>query len=164
MKPTIYSISAASPNRISIIARPRGNDWLSEEISGLSREGVEIIVSMLTKEEATELGLEQEAAECNAAGIEFVNIRIPDRSVPLDRNGFLQSVDRLAGQVKHGKHVAVHCRAGIGRSAVLATSILIRPGWDAKAAFNAVEAARGCPVPDTAEQRAWVMSDVPGAR
>jgi hypothetical protein len=37
------------------------NDWLCEEISALSREGVEILVSMLTDEEAEELGLNDES-------------------------------------------------------------------------------------------------------
>lgn len=72
MKTTIYPITAAAPYRISIVARPRGNDWLCDEVSAFSREGIDTLVSMLTDEEAGELGLEQEAAECRAAGIQFV--------------------------------------------------------------------------------------------
>jgi len=80
VKATIYPVTDATPNRIAIIARPRGNDWLYEEISALSREGIEIVVSMLTSEETEELGLN--SAECAAARITFVNVAIPDRSVP----------------------------------------------------------------------------------
>ena len=130
----------------------------------MSREGVEILVSMLTDEEAEELGLENESAECAAAGITFVNVAIPDRSVPSDRNAFLRSVDQLAARVRDGRYLAVHCRASIGRSSVLAASILVRLGWDVKTAFHAIESARGCSVPDTSEQRQWVVSNVPAAR
>ena len=163
MKATLYPITDAFPNHIAIIPRPRGNDWLCEEIGALSREGIEILVSMLTDAEAEELGLNDESEECAAAGISFVNLPIPDRSVPSDTNAFLRTVEELATKVREGHSVAVHCRASIGRSSVLAASILTRLGWDAKTAFDAVEAARGCSVPDTSEQRQWVISNIPTA-
>ena len=119
---------------------------------------------MLTDEEAEELGLNDESAECAAAGISFVNVPIPDRSVPPDTNAFLRSVEQLATRVREGHYVAVHCRASIGRSSVLAASILVRLGWDAKIAFDAIETARGCSVPDTSEQKQWVISHVPAVR
>lgn len=164
MKATVYPITDAARNHIAIVARPRGNDWLGEEISALSREGIDVLVSMLTDEEAEELGLNDESAECTAAGISFVNVAVPDRSVPSDTNAFLRSVEQLAGRVREGRYLAVHCRASIGRSSVLAASILVRLGWDAKAAFDAIEAARGCSVPDTSEQKRWVISNVPAVR
>ena len=164
LKATVYPITDATPNQIAIVARPRGNDWLCEEISAFSREGIEILVSMLTDEEAEELGLNDESAECAAAGIRYVNVAIPDRSVPSDTNAFLRSVEQLATRVREGRYLAVHCRASIGRSSVLAASILVRLGWDAKTAFDAIQAARGCSVPDTSEQKQWVISNVPAVR
>lgn len=161
MKSVIYPITAAAPYRISIVARPRGNDWLCEEVSAFSREAIDTLVSMLTEEEADELGLAQEEAECAAAGIQFVNVAIADRSVPSDKDAFLGSVERLAELVRACRHVAIHCRASIGRSSLLAASVLIRLGWDGNAAFDAVQIARGCVVPDTFEQRSWVMSNIP---
>jgi hypothetical protein len=80
---------------------------------------------MLTGEEAEELGLNDESGECARAGISFVNVAIPDRSVPPDTNAFLCSVDQLATHVREGRHLAVHCRASIGRSSVLAASIMV---------------------------------------
>jgi hypothetical protein len=35
LKATIYPLTAAAPNRIAIVARPRGGDWLCEEVSAL---------------------------------------------------------------------------------------------------------------------------------
>jgi protein-tyrosine phosphatase len=161
MKATIYPIQAANPLRIAIVARPRGGDWLCDEIAALLREEVDLLISMLTPEEAQELGLNREPDECGAATISFINIPVPDRSVPYDKDEFLRSVDRIAEQVRQGRSIAVHCRAGIGRSSMLAVSVLVRLGWDVNEAFQAVESARGRPVPDTSEQRKWVVENVP---
>ena len=60
MKATIYPIDSAAPNRVAIVARPRGGDWLRDELSALSMEGIDVLVSMLTEEESKELGLERE--------------------------------------------------------------------------------------------------------
>jgi hypothetical protein len=76
MKATIYSIKEAAPNRIAIVARPRGGDWLCDELDALSREGIDVLVSMLTEEETDELGLDREAEECHAAAIKCVNLPV----------------------------------------------------------------------------------------
>ncbi|MDP2708210.1 MAG: hypothetical protein Q8O70_12020, partial [Burkholderiales bacterium] len=55
-----------------------------------------------------------------------------------------------------GKNLAIHCRQGIGRSALLAACLLIMTGVDPDTAFQRLSAARGCAVPETAEQREWV--------
>ena len=164
MKATVYSINEAAPNRIAIVARPRGGDWLCDELSALSREGIDVLVSMLTEKEANELGLHRESAECEAVAIKFVNLPIPDRSVPLDTDAFLRTVEHLAEMVRAGRFLGVHCRASIGRSSLLAVSVLVRLGWDASKAFYAVESSRGCSIPDTPEQRQWVIQNVPAIR
>jgi protein-tyrosine phosphatase len=163
MKATIYSIKTAAPDRTAIVARPRSGDWLCDELTALSGEGIDVLVSMLTEEESRELGLESESENCKAAAITFLNIPIPDRSVPPDRERFLQAVDLLTQLVREGKFVAVHCRASIGRSSVLAVAIRARLGWETNEAFDAVESARGCSIPDTPEQRQWVIQNVPAA-
>ena len=121
------------------------------------------MVSMLTEEEASELGLHREAEECEAGAIQFLNLPIPDRSVPSNKDDFLRSVDGLAEMVRQGRFVGVHCRASIGRSSLLAVSVLVRLGWNTNEAFDAVESARGCPIPDTPEQREWVISNAPSS-
>ena|SRR5215472_7698913 len=132
-----------------------------DEIRSLSQEGTNVLVSMLTNVEGEDLGLHEESRECSAAGVTFVNIAIPDRSVNEDKKEFLLTVERLAELVRQGRYVGVHCCASIGRSSVLAASVLIRVGWDAEAAFEAIKSARGCTVPDTPEQKEWVISNVP---
>ena len=119
---------------------------------------------MLTEEESKELGLEGESKACGAAAITFVNVPVPERSIPSDTDHFLREVEQLAKTVRQGKFVGVHCRASIGRSSVLVVSVLIRLGWEANEAFDAVASARGCPIPDTPEQRQWVIKNIPATR
>jgi hypothetical protein len=103
------------------------------------------------EEETCELELRAESDECASAAIKFVNLPIPDCSVPPDRDASLRGVDQLAQRVKEGRFLGAHCRAGIGRSSLLAVSLLVRLGWDASEAFDTVESACGCSIPDTAE-------------
>jgi len=42
------------------MARPRGNEWLEDEILSLKRQDVQVIVSLLERNEVYELGLEKE--------------------------------------------------------------------------------------------------------
>jgi len=69
------------------------------------------------------------------------------------RYKFTELVDSVTGFLHEGKTVAVHCRAGIGRSLMIAASALIHIGLSTESAFRSIEESRGCPVPDTREQR-----------
>lgn len=55
-----------------------------------------------------------------------------------------------------GKSIGLHCRQGIGRSALMAACLLAFSDISIEDAFQRVSAARGSHVPETAEQRRWV--------
>lgn len=46
--------------KIGTMARPRGNDWLEDEIMSLKNRGINCLVSLLEKSEEWELGLQNE--------------------------------------------------------------------------------------------------------
>ena len=50
----------------------------------------------------------------------------------------------------------MHCWGGVGRSSLFAAALLVARGTDADTALARIAAARGVPVPETDEQRAWV--------
>ena len=142
--------------RLSITPRPRGEDWLEDDIRCLQRAGVDVLVSALTPAEAEELGLLEEDRFCQRNGLEFVSFPIEDRSVPPSFNEFDVLLNSVIAYLRDGKAVAVHCRAAIGRSSMIVASTLIRTGLSVDSAFSAIQEARGCSVPDTQEQRQWV--------
>jgi len=150
--------------RLAIIPRPRGHDWLPDDIKFLHRAGVDVVVSALTVSENEELGLVEEHQCCQNHGVEFLSFPIEDRSVPTSFSEFTSLVHSLIEYLRKGKAVAVHCRAGIGRSSIIVAATLIQHGFSAETAFRAIEEARGCPVPDTPEQRQWVERQLPGRK
>lgn len=153
---SLYWIDNANSFRLAIVARPRGGDWLGDEMRRLQNSGVQVLVSMLTPDEMEELALMKEQGECRACGIEYLNFPIEDRAVPKNIIEFKKFVEQIAALLKEGKSVAIHCRAGIGRSSLLACSALVRLGVDSSQAWLLVQEARGCPVPDTEEQKCFV--------
>jgi len=156
MKTDTDWIANISSGRLGITSRPRGGDWLEDEVRGWRASGVDTVVSLLTREEVAELNLENEESFCREQGIAFRSLPIPDRGVPLSRASMQELVTALKHDLDSGRAVAVHCRQGIGRSALVVASVMICSGEDPDRAFQAIESARGCPVPDTIEQRNWV--------
>ena len=151
-------IEGKPPVTLGIVLRPRGGEWLEDELARIQRGGIQTLVSLLEDDEAGWLGLEQEPALAKQVGMDFVSFPIPDTQVPPDRAAFHQFAAGLASRLRHGEHIGVHCRGSIGRSTITAAAILIHMGWKANAALAAIEQARACPVPDTEEQRRWILA------
>src|SRR5215510_13759291 len=154
----IYWIDAPRAGRLAIMPRPRGGEWLEEEIAGWRDAGIDTVVSLLEPEEIAELELAQEAGLCGTKGMEFVSFPIPDRGVPISLSEASALVRLLYNRLAAGKAVAIHCRAGIGRSALIAGCVLTCAGYDPTEAFTIITASRRVTVPDTDGQRDWVIS------
>ena len=147
--------------RLAILARPRGGDWLQDDIISWAQSGFQLIVSFLTPDEADELEVTGEADSCRSEGLEFVSFPIPDRGVPESRRETLQLIKSVEAGLLAGKTVGVHCRQGIGRSGLIAACLLVSSGVPAEAAFSGLTEARGLLVPETDEQRTWVDTFAP---
>ena len=154
----IFWIGGNPPPGLAIVARPQGQEWLNDEMRDLKRGGIDTLVSLLEKHEAEWLGLGDEPAAAARAGIEFLSYPIRDTHVPTRVASFRTFVADLAARLRNGEHIGVHCRGSIGRATVTAACTLIHLGWKPRDALNAVEETRGCPVPDTEEQRAWILA------
>jgi protein-tyrosine phosphatase len=151
-----YWIEGPWKGGLAILPRPRGGDWLEDEVSRWQRSGIDVVVSLLTPDEVAEFGLEEENALCEVYGIEFISFPIEDRGVPSSELGATALVHRLDQSLARGQRIGLHCRQGIGRSALVAASLLVASSVEPKQAFDRVAAARGSSVPDTLEQERWV--------
>ena len=120
MKAQVYWIEGPWPGRLAIVPRPRGGDWLEDEIQAWQHAGLDRVVSLLTPDEVIDLDLSEEEPWCQAHDIQFMSFPIPDRSAPASLNAALGLVHQLAHALATGQRIAVHCRQGIGRSALLA--------------------------------------------
>jgi protein-tyrosine phosphatase len=151
-------LNLSTTSKLAIVPRPRGGDWLDDEIRNLRRDGIDVLVSLLTPEEEKELGLNGEAAACEEGSIEFRNFPIPDRQFPASSQTFRAFVEELRALRLQGKNIGAHCRAGIGRSSLLLASLLVTEGYSPDDAFDLISEARGLRVPDTPEQIEWVKN------
>jgi protein-tyrosine phosphatase len=156
MKTDVYWVPGPWRGRLGIVPRPRGGDWLRDEVRSWRDAGLEVVASLLTSEEAAELGLEQEKALTHKEGLEFRSFPIPDYGVPSSRADFAGFLSELHKALESGKNVGVHCRQGIGRSSLAVASLLVYAGEEPDKAFHRIAKARGRDVPDTDEQRRWV--------
>jgi len=156
MKAQLYTIPGPWKGILSIVPRPRGGDWLEAEVRAWQAAGIDAVVSLLISMEEWELGLGQESEVSQAAGIRFFAFPIPDRQTPNSAEKMRHLTGQLTALLENGHSVAIHCRQSVGRSALLAATILVETGISPDEAFRRIERARGCPVPDTPEQRRWV--------
>jgi protein-tyrosine phosphatase len=157
----IFWIEGDPQTALAIVLRPAGDEWLMDELRTLRRGGIETLVSMLEPWEAAELGLACEEQLAGQAGMQFLSFPIPDRHTPPWTEAFRRFAEELARRLRAGERIGVHCRGSIGRSTVAAASALMHLGWSSKDALLAIAAARGFPVPDTDEQREWIIAYEP---
>jgi protein-tyrosine phosphatase len=156
VQPVIYEIERIGSGFLAVMGRPRAGDWAADEFGGLSELGIRNVISLLELGEAVELGLAEESSYCANASIAFYSFPISDRGIPASP----EALSALACETYHrcagGGSTLIHCRAGIGRSGLIAAAVLLHCGFDVDDAFARISLARGVPVPDTAEQRQWL--------
>ena len=157
MTPDLYWISGPWRGRLAIAARPRGGEWLEEEISSWRRAGINVVVSTLEQKESLELDLTAEPKIAETKGVGFIAFPIPDRGIPASVSESRSWMADLCAILNEGKNVAIHCRQGIGRSGMIAAGALALSGLRPEKAIQVVSAARGFPVPETREQREWIQ-------
>ncbi len=155
MIPAIYKVLETEDAFLAIMPRPRPGEWLRDDLIGLDQMGVNCLVSMLEESEEADMILSHERELATELEMEFLSYPIEDGSVPIDIQNFASFVSALAGRVRCGRNVAVHCLAGIGRSGITVAAVLVALGLDPGTVFQQISQARGFPVPDTTEQMEW---------
>jgi protein-tyrosine phosphatase len=149
----IYTVARQLPGTLSTMAAPQGDlDLVLPELRAM---GVDTLVSLLPPEQVTMLYLTDEPNAALRAGLAFRSLPVPDFGVP-DHAAFARPLRELSDELSAGRHVAVHCWGGVGRSALVAAALLVIRGSTPEAAWHRVAYARGVPVPETDEQRDWV--------
>lgn len=134
---------------------------MEDELQSLKESGVDVIVSLLEKNEADELGLKQEKKFSEKHDLTFISFPIEDRNIPSSKWDFLELIEKLSVYLSQGKNLGVHCRQSVGRSSLIVLSLLIASGVDINSAIQNVGDARGCVVPETKGQIDWLRSIVP---
>ena len=88
--------------------------------------------------------------------MQYLSFPIVDREVPTSIAKTFSMAEELARQLKEGRGIVVHCRAGIGRSGLITACVLLRLGFAQDEVFALLTRARGLTVPDTSAQIKWL--------
>jgi protein-tyrosine phosphatase len=152
----LHWVDGPWPGKLALASRPRGGDWLEDEMARWRRAGINKVLSLLTPEEEQDLDLKNEAREAKAHGMEFLSFPILDRQIPKPEAKLAAVLEKIDADLSSGKSVVLHCRQGIGRTGLLAACLLVMKGLDPETAVRRLSAARGAPVPETREQRRWI--------
>lgn len=152
----LHWVEGPWPGKLALASRPRGGDWIEDEMVSWRRHGIDVVLSLLTPEEEQELDLEDESRAAQAQGIQFISLPIPDRQVPASEAEVGPVLEKVDAALTSGKNVVVHCRQGIGRTGLMAACLLVSRGMEPDRAVTSLSAARGVPVPETSEQRQWI--------
>lgn len=156
MRTNLHWVDGPWPGKLALAARPRGGEWLDDEVESWRREGIDTVISFLTSEEEADLDLKAEATIAEARGMKFWSFPILDRQVPDSKRSLTQTLRRLDTELEMGRNVVLHCRQGVGRSGLVAACLLVMNGIEPEEAVQRLSSARGLPVPETEEQRLWI--------
>ena len=152
----LHWVDGPWPGKLALAARPRGGEWIEDELTSWRQSGVNTVFSLLTSEEERDLDIANEAAQARKHGMTFLSYPIPDRQVPDSESNLAKALEKLEGELASGKNVVLHCRQGIGRAGLVAACLLLTKGLDPETAVKRLSAARGMSIPETPEQRQWI--------
>lgn len=150
-------IQGNPPVRLAVVLRPDGGPWLHDALLRAQQAGIQTVVSLLEPDEAAWLGLAEEGPLAEEIGMSFLSFPIRDMHVPADAARFRAFVTSLASRLLAGQSIGIHCRGCIGRTTITAACTLVHLGWKPEDAVAAIEAARGCSVPNNSEQLGWIL-------
>ncbi len=145
---------------LAIAPHPSSGSSLHFDIEYWAKSGIDTVVSLLTDAEEQELDLSNERAVVAEHGMNFRSFAVPDMRVPQDLSGFCELAAEIAHLIGEKRRIMVHCWAGIGRSGLLASTVLVLMGHDPETVFDLVTKVRGESVPDTQAQVDWFADEV----
>lgn len=155
MKTRIFWIT----ENLAIMPKPNSDENLEEDIINFSNQKVTTLVSLLTREESFDLGLQNEKRLCEKYAIAFISFPINDRSVPTEKQTIQirELAKKLVEKISQNEKIIIHCRGGIGRAGMICSAILIEKNISNQEAIEKISQTRGLKIPDTEEQKKWIM-------
>jgi ADP-ribosyl-[dinitrogen reductase] hydrolase len=143
--------------RIGLCACPGQLDALKKDLPRLREWGATGLVTLLETHELELLGVTSLAAELATLGLRWWHLPIRDMEAPNARfeARWRKTGRELHGLLNDGLSIAVHCRAGKGRTGTVAARLLVERGTEPAQAIAQVRNARPGSI-ETREQEQFV--------
>lgn len=164
--PPVSSLAVSSlpvpgtAGRLGQTACPR-RDHLKEDVAAFAAWGASAVLCLLPPDELDRLGVGDLPGIVRQAGLDLFQVPIGDMQVPdaIFEHAWGEVGRRCRGLLRAGGSVLIHCRAGLGRSGLVAARLLVELGVAPEAAIALVRAARPGAI-ETAAQEAHVRRHV----
>lgn len=153
----IYHIPTRQEGQIYAFAAPLNNRVKDFAVKHLNTLGVKIVVNLLSESEKEVHALQNQRKTYGAFNIQLEEFPIQDFNTPVSSDNFKKLIQFLSDEVIAGKSIGIHCMAGVGRTGILAVSLLCALGVGIQAAMQHVSQHRECNIPDTEEQMQWLQ-------
>jgi ADP-ribosyl-[dinitrogen reductase] hydrolase len=142
-----------------------GGSWnrdLAMDLEAVRAWKPDAVIALLEQHEYAMLGIPHFRKAVAAAKLPWSFASMPDGGVPGTEFDAVWSDlgPRVRAVLRGGGRVLVHCRAGLGRTGLVAASLLVELGAEPQAAIDAVRASRPNTI-ETPAQEAYVRSRRP---
>ncbi len=135
-------------------------DWqrnLEQDLTRLSQYyQTDRLVTLLEEPELAHLKIPDLFEQIQQHGMQTRWFPIPDFGTPASMSGLIQLVEEILAHLTDYQTIVIHCRAGLGRSGMVAASCLVAIGYTPSEAFKQVRQARLGSV-ETAGQEEYVV-------
>ena len=140
-------------------AHPAAGGAFKPALQALQTAGARLLVSLLPTDELASLGLHSLQPECEHIGLAWAHCPIADFSAPgwEFELGWRSAGPRVHALLDSGNVIALHCRAGLGRTGTVAAHILIERGMPLQSAMQLVRETRPGSI-ETDSQEAYLQA------
>ena len=123
---------------------PGSSAALEVDLTLLAANCATDLVTLIGEDEREKLGVGALKQLAMDKGLSWREFPITDRTAPASgrQAEFYQLLDELLTDLAAGQRIAIHCQAGLGRTGLLAASLLVRSGTGPNDAIELVRSAR----------------------
>ncbi len=143
---------------LAICPLPGGDGAYAEDVEHMREWQPALVLTLVTKVELVEGGAEGLGQAMQDSGSRWFHLPIDDMGTPDDTaSDRWPEISRIAlGALRGGGRVLVHCKAGCGRSGMIALRLMCEAGEDPAAALARLRQVRPCAIESDA-QMAWAI-------
>jgi len=135
-------LPAQVPGKLLLHSMPGRFEAMEKVWQQVKNEAVAAIVCLTEGFEIREKSSRYaQALETGTVPCAVLPFEIREGGVPEDRNAFWSLANDIAHRLQSGEAVLIHCAGGVGRTAMLAISVLLALGEPMKEAENTISRA-----------------------
>jgi protein-tyrosine phosphatase len=154
-----FAVVETGAGAIGIAPCPGRGGSLAQDLDAIAAWPAALVVTLVEEAELATVGVIHLGREVERRGLAWLHAPIADFGVPdaAFEARWAAAGRRVRQALRDGGRVLLHCRAGLGRSGMIAARTLVELGWTAEDAIAAVRHARPGAI-ETPEQEAAVRS------